>query len=252
MLSMYEVAPSRSVRGIKLWVGETRIEAPRKECRGLTQVEFDPASMVGAAGNSKDAGDLRWTERRNKNGRSALRPLFPERKRSGSGAAPPQTAVAPRHEWQVVLVAGPLLVLRQLDLFLRRLPAFPFARHGLHRRRGVLQESELVLRVLLGPQSVTRPGMAGNEAFPIHRQHLLDRLLRLERIEVDHAAARHRSDREEIHHEKDLLLRQPHDKGAVGVVETEIAQLERGAAQSDGPLLVERLVGKRRGRISED
>src|SRR3989442_575274 len=141
MLSMYEVAPHRSVRGIKLSVGETRIEAPRKGCRGLTQVEFDPASMVGATGNIKDAGDLRRTERRNKNGLSALRLLFPEGKRS---------------------------------------------------------------------------------------------------------------DREEIHHEKDLLLRQPRDKGAVGVVETEIAQLERGAAQSDGPLLVERLVGKRRGRISED
>src|SRR3989475_7807873 len=188
---MYEVAPHGSVGGIKLSVGETRIEAPRKGCRGLTQVEFDPASMVGATGNSKDAGDLRRTERRNKNGRSALRPLFPERKRSGSGAAPPQTAVAPRHEWQVVLVAGPLFVLRQLDLFLRRFPAFPFARHGLHRRRGVLQESELVLRVLLGPQSVTRPGMAGNEAFPIHRQHLLDRLLSARGGAVDQIGRAH-------------------------------------------------------------
>src|SRR5712692_5058760 len=73
---------------------------------------------------------------------SAPRPLFPERKRSGSGAAPPQTAVAPRHELQVVLVAGPFFVLRQLDLLLRRLPAFAFARSDLHRRRGVLQESE--------------------------------------------------------------------------------------------------------------
>src|SRR5712691_5641890 len=195
MLSMYEVAPHRSVRGIKLSVGETRIEAPRKGCRGLTQVEFDPVSMVGAADNSKDAGEGRWSSRRNKNGRSAPRPLFPERKRSGSGAPPPQAAVAPRHEWQVVLVAGPLFVLRQLDLLLRRLPAFPFARRDLHRRRGVLQEGELVLRVLLGPQPVTRSGMAGDEALPVHRQHLLDRLFRLERIEVDHAAARHRSDR---------------------------------------------------------
>src|SRR5436309_14781225 len=125
MLSMYEVAPHRSVRGIKLSVGETRIEAPRKGCRGLTQVEFDPASMVGATGNSKDSGDLRRTERRNKNGRSVLRPLFPERKRSGSGAAPPHTAVAPPHECQVVLVARPLLVPPQLDLSPRPPPPSP-------------------------------------------------------------------------------------------------------------------------------
>jgi hypothetical protein len=51
---MNEVAPRRSVRGIKLVVGETRIGAPRKGCRGLTQVEFDAASMAGAASNSKD------------------------------------------------------------------------------------------------------------------------------------------------------------------------------------------------------
>src|SRR5258706_10949494 len=53
VLSMDEVAPRRSVRGIKLVVGETRIGAPRKGCRGLTQVEFDAASMAGAACNSK-------------------------------------------------------------------------------------------------------------------------------------------------------------------------------------------------------
>src|SRR5712691_7765923 len=41
MLSM-DVAPSRIARGIKLSVGETRIGAPRRGCRGLTQVEFDP------------------------------------------------------------------------------------------------------------------------------------------------------------------------------------------------------------------
>ena len=53
MLSMDEVAPRRSVRGIKLFVGETRIDAPRKGCRGLTQVEFDSGSMAGAAGIGK-------------------------------------------------------------------------------------------------------------------------------------------------------------------------------------------------------
>src|SRR5258708_40003542 len=79
----------------------------------------------------------------------ASRPLFLERERSGSGAAPPQAAVAPRRELQVVLVAGPLFVLRQLDLLLRRLPAFPFARRHLPLRLGGLQESERVFGVLL-------------------------------------------------------------------------------------------------------
>ncbi len=36
------------------------------------------------------------------------------------------------------------------------------------------------------------------------------------------------------------------------MVETDVSQLERGAPERDGPLLVERLVGQRRGRISED
>jgi len=53
VLSLDEVAPRRSVRGIKLVVGETRIGAPRKGCRGLTQVEFDAGSMAGAESNSK-------------------------------------------------------------------------------------------------------------------------------------------------------------------------------------------------------
>src|SRR5437879_6067452 len=191
---MYEVAQRGSARSIKLSVGETRTGAPSRGCRGLTQVEFDPASMVGAAGNGKDARALQPDCE--KKGRSALRPLFPERKPPGSGAAPPQSAVAPRHELQVVLVAGPLFVLRQPDLLLRRLPAFPFARRDLHGRRGVLQERELVLRVLLGPQPVARSRMAGDQPLQIHCEHLLDRLLRLERLELDMAAARERSDRD--------------------------------------------------------
>src|SRR5712691_8496015 len=52
MLSM-DVAPRGSVRGIKLSVGETRIGPPWKEGQGLTQVEFDAASMAGAAGIGK-------------------------------------------------------------------------------------------------------------------------------------------------------------------------------------------------------
>src|SRR6266853_3394885 len=50
-----EVAQRESAQSIKLSVGETRTGAPCRGCRGLTQVEFDAASMVGAAGNSKGA-----------------------------------------------------------------------------------------------------------------------------------------------------------------------------------------------------
>src|SRR2546421_1098889 len=42
MLSMYEVATRRSTRGIKLSVGETRIDAARKGCRGLTHGNSTP------------------------------------------------------------------------------------------------------------------------------------------------------------------------------------------------------------------
>src|SRR6267154_5735869 len=102
---MDEVAPRRSVRGIKLVVGETRIGAPRKGCRGLTQVEFDAASMAGAASNSKDDENTfprpvptRTPAGETKTAESAPPAVVPEKKTRGSGAAPPQTAVAPRHE----------------------------------------------------------------------------------------------------------------------------------------------------------
>src|SRR2546429_175868 len=90
------------------------------------------------------------------------------------------------------------------------------------RGRVFRYEGELVLRVLLGAQtSAGLAGMPGDETLPVHRQHALDRLLRFERIEVDHAAAGDRAHREEVDHEDDLLLRQPHDDRAVGVVEAD-------------------------------
>src|SRR6266446_527029 len=53
MLSMDEVAPRESVRGIKLVVGETRIGAPRKGMQRTDPVEFDAASMGRGAGLGK-------------------------------------------------------------------------------------------------------------------------------------------------------------------------------------------------------
>ena len=68
------------------------------------------------------------------------------------------------------------------------------------------------------------------------------KLLGLERIDVDEAAARERADRDRVDDEHDLLLRQPHHQGRVGVVEPEIAQFERRAAELDHLLVADQLV----------
>src|SRR5882672_11912144 len=117
---------------------------------------------------------------------------------SDSGAAAPQPAVAAQHELQVVLIARPLLVLRQLRLLLDPVPAFAFARRDLDGLRRILQEHELILRVLLVAEAVARCGVSRDEPIPVHRQHLLDRVLGFERIEIDHAAAGHRAHRDEV------------------------------------------------------
>jgi hypothetical protein len=67
----------------------------------------------------------------------------------------------------------------------------------------------LILDVLLRTQPIAHTRMTRDQLFPIHRQDLLDRALRLERIEINHAAARDLSDRREVG--LDSLLRQPHD-----------------------------------------
>ncbi len=50
------------------------------------------------------------------------------------------------------------------------------------------------------------------------------------------------ADRNRVDDEHDLLLRQPHHQRRVGVIEAEIVQLERGAAELDGLLVADRLV----------
>src|SRR5437870_13749900 len=113
-----------------------------------------------------------------------------------SGPAPPEGAVAPQDEREVLLVSGPALVLRQLKLLFDAVPALARLGLGLHRGRCVLQERQLILNVLLGAEPPAwRSGTAGNQLVPVHRQHFLQRVFGLERIEVDHAAPRHRSDR---------------------------------------------------------
>src|SRR5258706_4749181 len=87
MLSM-DVAPSRIARGIKLAVGETRIGAPRKGCRGLTQVEFDAASMAGGAGkNKRRAGSRRGNKKAQD---AAPGPVSRKKKRPPRRRGPPR------------------------------------------------------------------------------------------------------------------------------------------------------------------
>src|SRR5262249_53047570 len=105
-----------------------------------------------------------------------------------SGPATPQPAIAPRHEWQAVLIAGPIRVFRQLEILLGRLPAFAVLPHLLHLCGGLLHQREDVLRILLGAESTTRlTGMSGNQPLPVQREDLLDELLRFERIHGTHA-----------------------------------------------------------------
>src|SRR5437016_3896590 len=107
---------------------------------------------------------------------------FAVSKSRGSEAAAPEATVAPQHERQVLLVSGPALVLRQLQLLLDAIPALAGLGLGLHRGRRVLQERQLILDVLLGAEPATgSAGVAGNQLVPVHRQHLLDRVFSLER-----------------------------------------------------------------------
>src|ERR1700694_3663758 len=127
---------------------------------------------------------------------------------SGSGAVAPEPAVAPRDEGQARRIARPALVLGQLEFLFSGIPAFAVLRELLHFGGRVLQERELVPRILLGAETVAWTGVAGNQALPIHRDHLLDEGLGFDRIEVEHAASRHRSHRNGVYHENDFLLRQ--------------------------------------------
>ncbi len=59
------------------------------------------------------------------------------------------------------------------------------------------------------------------------------------------------ADGDEVDREDDLLLGQPHDDGAVRVVQAEVRQLQRGVAERDRPAGIHRLVGQDRVRILE-
>src|SRR6266849_1481668 len=171
---------------------------------------------------------------------------------AGSKAAAPEGAVASQDEWQVLLVSGPALILRQLQFLLDRIPALARLGLDLHRGGGVLQEHQLILHVLFGAEPPSgRARMTGNQLVPVHRQHLLYRVFCLEGIKVEHAAPGHRTDREEVHREQHLLFQQPHDERAVRMVEADVAQLERRVTEGDRSTGVYDLVRQDRMRVLE-
>ena len=138
-------------------------------------------------------------------------------------------------------------VLRQLHFFSRRLPALALARLRLHRGGGVLQERELILRVLLGAEpAARRPGWPG-----ISRSQSIASICL---IEPRPPADRSRSCR-------GPATCRPAAKSTTKMIfsfgsrmtsvlsewfEADVGQLERGAAELDGPARVHRLVGERR------
>ena len=71
----------------------------------------------------------------------------------------------------------------------------------------------------------------------------LDRVFGLQRIEIDHAAARYGCHGDQVDHENDLFLRKPHHQRRIRVVEADVLQLELSAAEHDGAAFVaDRLV----------
>jgi len=71
-------------------------------------------------------------------------------------------------------------------------------------------------------------------------------------MKVDHAAARQRADRQQVNEEDDPLFRQPHHQRAVGMVRTDVCELQCGAAQRNCSLSIDRLVGQHRVGIVQD
>ena len=75
--------------------------------------------------------------------------------------------------------------------------------------------------------------MAGNQPFPVHRNHHVEPVLDVRKVGVGHAAIGNRLQRNPIDREYDFLLGVPHHQRAVGVVLADIEQFERCSAKCD-------------------
>src|SRR5262245_59647180 len=136
------------------------------------------------------------------------RPYWPGPFQSeASGATAPQGAIAPGDERQTVGVARHALVLRQLELLLGLVPALSGLTHLFHFRGGVPIQRQDVFCVVLGAEPAVRlSGVARDQTIPIQRQDFGDEGFGFEREEVDHAAARKRTNRDGVDDENDLFL----------------------------------------------
>src|SRR5260370_25181257 len=102
-------------------------------------------------------------------------------------AAAPDAAIPPADEFQALLVARPVLEVREFQVLLGG-PALAGNAERLHLGGGFLQQAELVARVLLRAEAAIDAGMAGDQPVPVHRDDLLDEVLGCERVHVDDAA----------------------------------------------------------------
>src|SRR5215813_14917962 len=100
--------------------------------------------------------------------------------------AAPDAAIPPADEFQALLVARPVLEVREFQVLLGG-PALAGNAEWLHLGGGFLQQAELVARILLGAEPAVDAGVAWDQPIPVHRDHLLDEVLGFERIHVDEA-----------------------------------------------------------------
>ena len=71
-----------------------------------------------------------------------------------------------------------------------------------------MQQTQLILHIFLGAQAITHAGVTWDEALPIHQVDLLQKGFGLQRMNIDHAAARHLAHGDGVHHEDDFLFGQ--------------------------------------------
>src|SRR5438552_1986375 len=101
----------------------------------------------------------------------------------------PEIVIALDVHREEVVVVRPTFVFRKLDVLLRVRVGLVFAHRLFHRRREILQVGELIAGILLAPDLASAwAGMAGNEALPIHGDHLFQALLDTRNVSIGHAA----------------------------------------------------------------
>src|SRR5258705_12688152 len=82
--------------------------------------------------------------------------------------AAPDATIPPTDEFQALLVARPVLEVREFQVLLGG-PALAGNAERLHLGGGFLQQAELVARVLFGAEPAVDARVAGEQPVPLHR-----------------------------------------------------------------------------------